>query len=194
MTLFSNQRPLTALSLFLVLSLSLSACATQPDRRGPPSDRQGASERGDRGPARSSGTFLYPVAGLFIQMDSNKDKAITLSEVQAGAASEWGQFDRNPSAIAFAQWSLKTLGSTDAMPTFLSFDKDFNGFVTQSEFASTLESEFARLDKNQNGSLERTEMIVAFAAPLGEQSRPGGGNEGRGERGGRGGGGGGGRG
>ena len=183
----SNHRALNALPLLLAIGLSLSACATKPDRRGPPPDRQGAAERGDRGPARSSGTFLQPVAGLFIQMDSNRDKATSLSEVEAGAAAEWGQFTRNPSAIDFAQWSLVNLGSTDAMPTFFSFDKDFNGVISQDEFSSGLEREFRRLDKNRNGKVERAEMIVAFAARQGEQSRKGGQEKrgGRGQGGGR---------
>eukprot|EP00919_Chromeraceae_sp_WS-2016_P079491 GHVR01188099.1.p1 GENE.GHVR01188099.1~~GHVR01188099.1.p1 ORF type:complete len:192 (+),score=10.86 GHVR01188099.1:91-666(+) len=175
-------RAVSVLPLLLALSFSLSACATKPDRRGPPPDRQGDAERGDRGPAKSSGTFLYPVAGLFIEMDVNKDHVTTLREVQAGATAQWGQFGRNPSAIDFAQWSLVNLGSTDAMPTFMSFDGDFNGVITQAEFSSELEREFERLDKNKDGRLERSEMIVAFAARQGEPSSKGGGG-GRKERG-----------
>ncbi|MEP3892290.1 MAG: hypothetical protein ABJN69_17655 [Hellea sp.] len=158
-------------------SLTLSACATKPERRGPPQDRA----KSDR-PAKSSGTFLQPISALFIGMDANDDKLVSNAEMEAATLAEWASFDRKPSASYFAQWSLKSLGSTDAMPTFMSFDRDFSGTITQSEFTTQLEQEFDRLDKNRDGSLQRSEMIVAFAAPQGNRSR-----KGKGEKGGKGG-------
>ena len=171
---------LSALAL-AAASLTLSACASKPERRGPPQDR-GKSER----PAKSSGTFMQPIAALFIGMDTNQDNVVSTSEMELGAKSEWASFDRKPSATYFAQWSVNTLGSTDARPTFMSFDRDFSGTITQSEFTDQLEQEFQRLDKNRDGSLERSEMIVAFAAPQGNRSRKGGDEKGR--KGGKGGG------
>lgn len=156
-------------------SLTLSACASKPERRGPPQDR-GKSER----PAKSSGTFMQPIAALFIGMDTNQDKIISTTEMKLGVQSEWASFDRKPSATYFAQWSVNTLGSTDARPTFMSFDRDFSGTITQSEFTNQLEQEFDRLDKDRDGKLQRSELIVAFAAPQGNRSRKGDGeNKGR---------------
>ena len=174
--------------LLAVSALTLSACATKNDRRGPP-DRGDRAERGDR-PARSSGTFLQPIAVVFAGMDANNDKVISRAEMQGGVSSEWAAFDRSPSAAYFSQWSLKNLGSTDAMPTFLSFDRDFNGVISQGEFAEQLERSFGRMDKNGDGRLERSEMLIAFNAAEGQRSRQGGEQGGRGG-GGRGGGGGG---
>lgn len=130
---------------------------------------------------------MQPIGAFFIGMDSNQDKVVSTSELRVGTQSEWAGFDRKPSATYFAQWSISNLGSTDAMPTFMSFDKDFSGTITESEFSNQLEQEFQRLDKNRDGNLERSEMIVAFAAPRGEKARKSGGQE-KGGKGGRGGG------
>ena len=132
---------------------------------------------------------MQPIAALFIGMDTNQDKIVSTKEMKLGAQSEWASFDRKPSATYFAQWSVNTLGSTDARPTFMSFDRDFSGTITQSEFTNQLEQEFDRLDKDGDGSLQRSELIVAFAAPQGNSSRKGGGEKGRkGGKGGKGGG------
>lgn len=160
-------------AILLVSAISLSACATKPDRRGPPSDREGR-----QGPTKSSGTFMQPTAALFTSMDSNGDKKVSTIELQTGTQAEWSRFGSRPSATYFAQWSIANLGSTDAMPTFMSFDRDFNGVVSEEEFSAQLEREFQRLDKNQDSMLERSEMTVAFEAPRGQASRQNGGGKG----------------
>lgn len=181
MTYSKKQLLRSTLVLLTASSLTLSACATKDDRRGPPKDR------GDRSAKRTSGTFLQPIAVVFASMDTNDDKIVSRTEVQSGIKAEWAAFDRSPSAAYFAEWSLKNLGSTDAMPTFLSFDRDFNGVITQTEFSGQLESNFNRMDKNSDGRLERSEMLIAFNAQQGQRSRQGG--EKGGGKGGRGGGG-----
>jgi len=188
MTYSKKQLLRSSLVLLTASSLTLSACATKNDRRGPPKDRGDRSERLTK---RTSGTFLQPIAIVFTSMDTNGDKIVSLAEVQTGINSEWSAFDRSPSAAYFAEWSLKNLGSTDAMPTFMSFDRDFSGVITQAEFSGQLESSFNRMDKNGDGRLERSEMLISFDAPRGERARQsgekGGGKGGRGGGGGRGG-------
>ena len=192
---------LPTLSRYLLLltatAFVVSACASQPDRRGPErGDRSERGERGERQQARGSGTFMQPVAALFIGMDSNQDKIVSRSELEAGLSTEWSSFERNPSATYFAEWSNKALGSTDAMPNFLSFDKDFSGVISKDEFANQLTVHFNRMDKNKDGNIERSEMLVAFQARSGERrggaegGRGGRGSGAEGGRGGRGGGGG----
>lgn len=158
----------------IIGSLALSACATKQDRRGPPPDREG------QGPARTAGTFVKPVGLLFAGMDLNNDAIVTEAEFNAGVAAEWSNFDRNPSGTYFAVWSVAKLGSTDAYPTFMMFDKNFNNVVSDDEFSERLESEFSQMDVNRDGQLSRSEMIVAFAAPRG-RSKPEG-REGGGKR------------
>lgn len=186
------------LLLLAVSGLIITACASKPDRRGPE-----RGERGERQQARASGTFMQPIGALFIGMDGNQDKVLTRPELEEGIANEWASFDGNPSATYFAQWSEKSLGATDVMPNFLSFDKDFSGVISKNEFSESLTRQFNSLDKNQDGKLERSEMLIAFQARFGgRRNGNGAGEQGRGRRGtgqgggrgGRGGGGGGGRG
>ena len=171
MTSLQHPTPRITLALALVAVMSLSACATKSDRRGPPPDRQ---ERGGQDRAiKTSGTFMHPVAALFSQMDEDRDKVVTPNEVAKGADAEWASFTQNPSAIQFSRWSVETLGSTDAMPNFMSFDRDFNGVISKAEFTSQLDREFVRLDKNGDGQLTRGEMLIAFEAPRGRAKQGG---------------------
>lgn len=180
------------IAALLASSLALTACATKQDRRGPPQDGQQRGGDGQR-PGKSSGTFMAPIGALFISMDANGDKRTSAAEMRAGTQSEWAGFSQNPSAISFSDWSFDALGSTDAMPTFMSFDRDFSGVISETEFADQIERDFNRMDKDKDGHVTRSEMLIAFAGPRGETS---GRSEkgGRGERGGRGGGQGGGQG
>lgn len=161
----------------IVATLALSACATKPERRGPPSGERGAGHH-----AKSSGTFLLPVAALFIDMDTDGDRATTRAEMEQGIQTEWAKFDRSPSAVNFTPWIIKTFGSPNATPNLMSFDHDFNGVVSKDEFSDRIHREFRTLDKNGDGRVERSEMLVAFAAPQGERSRQGG-DSGRSKRG-----------
>lgn len=120
---------------------------------------------------------MQPVGGLFLSMDKNGDKMTTKAEAQTAIQAEWASFDNRPSAAYFAQWSITNLGSTDVMPTFMSFDRDFNGVVSEEEFASQLDRDFNRLDKNSDGHLERSEMLVAFEAPRGRNREQSGGRD-----------------
>ncbi len=160
----------------------LAACTSTPERGDPPPDRQ---------PAQNSGVFVKPVGLLFASMDTNADMIISAEELTLGTKAQWSKFDRNPSAAYFTEWSQKSLGSTDAFPTFLSFDGDLNGVVTEIEFSDRLRQEFANMDKNKDGQVTRSEMLVTFEAPRGRQR--GGEQTGRGGRGGGGDGGRGGR-
>lgn len=164
--------------ILLISALSLSACASKPDRRGPPSDRQGP----DRA-AKSSSTFMQPIGVFFSGMDRNGDALISRAEVTSGVTAQWQTFQANPGAIQFSDWSVRNLGSTDAQPTFISFDHDFNGTISEVEFTKQMTAEFERLDINRDGQLARSEMIVAFQAPQGNnrnRERPSGGGGGGG--------------
>lgn len=169
--------------LLVAFGLSLSACATKPDRDRPPR----SEDRPDHS-TRSSGTFLQPAALLLSDMDMNQDRVTTRVEMQSGIQSEWESFERNPSATTFANWSRQSLGSIDANPTFMSFDRDFNGVISEDEFTTEIETLFARLDKNSDDKVDRSEMVIAFQAPAGRAQRRGnsqqGGQRGQGGRGG----------
>lgn len=158
---------ITKTILALVTMSLLSACSSSPDRRGPPPDQQ---TRGG-GKVRTSGVFIKPIGLLFVSMDENKDAILSRPELGVGIAQEWSSFNGKTSAAYFSAWSQKSLGSTDARPTFLSFDADLNGVVTELEFADRLRREFSDMDKNSDNQLTRDEMLVIFEAPQAQQRR-----------------------
>jgi hypothetical protein len=186
MTYFFNNHRGAGLIIGCAATLLMTACASQPDRRGP---GNGDRERGDRpAQSRQSGVFLHPISAIFISMDSNKDKVTSRAEMQSGVQMEWASFETAPSAITFAQWSVASLGSSDANPGFMRFDRDFNGIVSEDEFKSEFERSFDRADKNKDGRLERSEMTTEFAAQQGRRNQGSENGGGRGQRGGGGGG------
>lgn len=132
----------------IVALACLTACASGPKRGGP----QG-------GGAQISAVSTHPVGLYFVGHDTNDDGLTSRAELDAGIKKDWAKFDRNPSAAQFQGWTVAAFGSSSAMPTFLSFDTNMNGVVTESEFETRLVGEFNRLDKNGDGSIARSELI-----------------------------------
>ncbi|GHA97721.1 hypothetical protein GCM10009069_20820 [Algimonas arctica] len=159
----------------LIALCSLTACASGPKRGGGP--------QGGGGGGQSSGVFAHPVGLYFVGHDTDNNRVTTLTELDAGIKMDWAKFGRNPSATQFQSWSLNALGSGSAMPTFLSFDTNMNGVITESEFETRLIGEFNRLDKNGDGKLMRSELIFNVQQRNTEdrsQSKPSGGKKGQG--------------
>lgn len=160
-----------SLLLLLTSSLILSACATQDQgRNGRPDGPR--SERPD-GKARNAGVFLNPIAAVFSAMDTNSDRMTSRAELLAGIDQQWLELGGKTSAAYFSQWSVLNLGSTDAMPTFMSFDRDFNGVISQNEFSEQLIGIFDRLDVNADSRISRSELIVSYEAPMGRAKQSG---------------------
>ncbi len=163
------------ISLFALLALALTACASGPEK-GP---RRGG-ERGG-GDAGFEGYAAQPVTLLFAGMDQNQDLRIEGEELLAGINREWIRLSSAPSigALEFGRWAESALGSADALPSFISFDRDLNGRLTELEFDDRLRAEFADLDKNKDGVLERTELVFRVTRPSrGEQGGQQGGQQG----------------
>ena len=131
-----------------------------------PTERGGPSERGR--------AIIEPISLFFASIDSDGDAIVTETELDEAIKTEWDSFGVRPRALQFMDWSLKTFGSADISPRFLSFDSNFDSVISETEFASRLTAEFLRLDKNGDGRLERSEMIRSFRGDP-QQSR--GGNE-----------------
>lgn len=170
-------------SLLLLTSVLTVACASGGDRRPP---RGG----GERGGAQSGfeGYAAKPIALLFASMDENEDRFIDGGELAAGIEREWSslQTERAVGALDYSEWSLASLGSPDALPSFVSFDRDLNGGLSALEFEDRLRAEFVDLDSNLDGVLSRSELIFRVTRPSrGEQGGQQGGERGPGGQDGR---------
>ena len=153
----SRRLPIAATMLIL---LFCSACASSPDRRGPP-----RGERGDAGVA-FSGMAARPIGLLFASMDANQDAVVDKVELATGLSTEWDRLSRSDSvsALEFEAWSLTALGAAETLPAFITFDPDLDGRFTWDDFSKRLQFEFDRLDTDNSATLARSELLFRVAA------------------------------
>ncbi len=144
-----------------IVLLMCTACASQPERRGPP-----PGERGGQG-ANYSGMAAKPVGLFFATLDANQDTRVDEAELKSGVGQEWDRMTsaETASALDFDAWSQTVLGTKDTLPSFISFDHDLDGRFTQADFAKRLQFEFERLDADNNRVLERSELLFRIARP-----------------------------
>ena len=169
-----------------VVVLIMAGCASPP--RAGPSGR-GAGGLGGPRMAAMDGRMARPAALLFVNMDTDRDLSVSAAELADGIKTEWlrADKDRNGALSAFemSDWCATVLGDADATPGRLSLDSDVNGVVTREEFETGLKKEFASLDRNADGRLDRAELLVQARAQgpdgeVGDSRRSGGGQGGPG--------------
>lgn len=110
-----------------------------------------------------------PISLVFTSMDRDFNKSVTRQEVLSGITAEWAQMEpsvsNKVSAIKFSIWAERTLGSTESLPSRLSFDADLDNQVSRDEFLSRILASFDGLDTNNDNALTRDELV--FVAPRG---------------------------
>jgi hypothetical protein len=148
-----------AVALALAGVLSVAACGGRPQ---PP--RGGGPGGGPSGPAGGfSGLIAQPVGLLFADFDLDSDRRVTREETEAGSASTWTLMDANGdgagSALEFADWAKAVMGSENAVPGRVAFDRNADGSVSSGELRTGLFAEFDRLDRNGDDALSRDELV-----------------------------------
>lgn len=154
-------------------------------------------ERGRGGPQQGNlsmmGHVAQPLSLIFVSMDSNKDGQTSIDELQRFVDEEWVKFDlatgRELRSFAYQNWATQKLGHAEAMPSFIGFDTDLSGSISQLEFEACLRRNFDLLDKDKNGLVSRTELLVKMPSMKNPSEQRGQGRSGGGGRGGEGGGG-----
>lgn len=152
----SNPHAQSRLAFVLMSAfVALAACASSPPEKGA---RAGA--------AMPSGAMASPIAVVFTAMDTDKDRSVSTKELTTGIGEEWASADSDQngtaSVIEIGNWAEMSLGSRDRLPNHMSFDRDFNGAITKTEFAERLALEFEQLDANADQQLTRAEMFFVM--------------------------------
>lgn len=162
----------------LLAATALSGCATEPERRPP---------RSGQGGGGFEGIAAKPIALLFVSMDANQNKIVSGEELISGIEREWTELYQNTAVGAFEYnvWAAATLGAEDALPSFISFDRNLDGRLSDTEFDDRLRMEFFELDKNKDGALDRAELTFRVARRSRNEGREEGGRGRGGEEGGR---------
>lgn len=123
--------------------------------------------RGERikGPITSVGAG----AMLFASFDKNADYKINPAEFTAGLKTAFKAADNDKSKtlslFELEDWRVAALGSLDAAPGNLAFDKDYDQRITRAEFDHALGFVFKSGDKNDDGVLEFSELVKVFEMP-----------------------------
>ncbi len=111
----------------------------------------------------------HPAGLLLASFDQNADYTITPSEITAGQTAAFQAADRSQNGslnfLELEAWREKALGSLDAMPGNISFDRNFDQTVSREEFDQTFERIIRKADKNGDGALAFSELIHVFAMP-----------------------------
>lgn len=108
--------------------------------------------------------IAMPVGLLLTSLDIDRDMRISLSEVRTGVAKSFEASDTNDDGylrpIEFEDWARTYLGSQNAMPYRLHFDRDQDSRVSLPEFTTTFDGIRKRLDTDRDEVLVRAELLV----------------------------------
>lgn len=140
--------------------VALTACTSQPASQ-PISSANSAK----RTLQELNGSKVATPLGLFLtSLDTDRDTAVSPGELNTGVelAFKAGDLDGSGSIspIEFADWSVAYLGSNYTTPSRLQFDRNQDSSVSPDEFAKTFSAIFHRLDSDQSGSVQRSELLV----------------------------------
>ncbi len=163
-----------AVLTFAVISAIPSVALGQETRSNVPEQlpNKKLEERGER--IRGPITSIAAGALLFASYDKNADYLIDADEFSKGQAASFQSADSDKSGtlslFELEDWRKAALGSLDAAPGNLSFDKDYDQRVTVSEFKSALKYVYNVNDKDADNQLSFEEMIRVFEIPRGRRS------------------------
>jgi len=124
-----------------------------------------------------------PIGLLFVSMDSNEDTFLDVGELERGIEREWLRLtpSSNATALDFENWSLAALGAKDTLPSFIAFDRDLDGSISQEDFSKRVRIEFDLADADNNGVLTRSELLFRVSRPSRDHTSSTGGERSRGE-------------
>ena len=111
-------------------------------------------------------TSISAGALLLASFDSDYNFQIDLNEFNNAKLQIFNIADIDKSGVIspfeLEDWRESALGSLDAPPGNLSFDRDYDQRITKNEFNKTLISIFESGDKNNDGILKFSELVDVF--------------------------------
>lgn len=114
-------------------------------------------------------TVIRPAALVFAGFDQNGDYGVDRAETQNGARIAFGRADKDKngkiSLFELEDWRELALGSMDALPGNLNFDKDYNNQISNEEFQATFIGLFERHDANADGIVKHNELMQILEVP-----------------------------
>jgi len=105
-----------------------------------------------------------PVAVMIAAFDRDGDTRVTRAEFDAGVERSFKSGDRNGdgfiSLLELGPWSEAWLGNAYALPGQYDLDTDGDDRISPEEFRAEFARRFDAMDKDRDGVLVRSELIV----------------------------------
>jgi hypothetical protein len=119
-------------------------------------------------PAQPPATLVAePVAVAIAGFDADGDARVTRAEMEAGVRRSYEAVDTTRSGslgyIGFADWAERYLGNRSALPSPFETDANGDDRISLAELEAKFAEIFARLDRDRDGVLTRTELLTIRA-------------------------------
>jgi len=155
----------------LLCAVSTAAIAADPLLEDEELIEELPNKKLERRGKRMKGPITSVGAGamLFASFDTDSDYQVNQAEFAAGRTQAFNSADKDNSKtlslFELEDWREAALGSLDAAPGNLAFDKDYDQRITRAEFDHALGFVFNAGDKNDDGVLAFSELINVFEMP-----------------------------
>lgn len=169
-------KPTTLYRLLALLSVSALTVSTSAQITTIETSIEEISEPRNELPTELRGDIrALPIALMFTAMDTNRDKRVTRAEARTGIEADWQSLSPSITnkigAFKIQDWAEQTLGSKDARPSRLSFDRNLDNQVSGDEFSERLLAAFDKLDSDKDGALSRAELVFISAPQIIREER-----------------------
>lgn len=169
--------PAMMLGAMLAGVATLGQAQTRPQTRGPVVPIGGERTAPVSQPPNAT-IMAEPVALMIAAFDANGDARVTRTELERGVAHSFSSIDRDARGslgyIGFADWAERWLGDRNALPSAYETDSDGDNRISLAELQAQLDFTFARLDRDKDGVLVRSELLTLDAGRRDDRQRRGG--------------------
>jgi hypothetical protein len=111
-----------------------------------------------------------PVAMMIAAFDRDGDARVTRAEFDAGVRHSFDSVDTAHAGsigyIGFADWSLRWLGSRNAVPDPYEVDRNDDNRITADELLDRFALLFTRFDADKDGVIVRSELLTVRTPPM----------------------------
>ena len=118
-----------------------------------------------------------PAALMIAAMDANGDARVTKAEQTAATEALFKAADTDGDGqlglLELADWAQTWLGDQSSVPGRFDFDRNGDDRISKAEFVAEIDRRFAAFDRNKDGVVERSELLI-IAPRMGRelQQRP----------------------
>lgn len=150
--------------MIAALTLALAAASPVQDRPAAP------PPPGQQPPAGAEPIPLMiaePVAMAIAAFDTDRDGIVSRAEFDAGVAHSFDTIAKGQSSIGYIQfgdWADRWLGNRNALPSPFEVDRDGDNRITLTELQARFDLFFTRFDRDNDGAIQRSELLTIRAA------------------------------